>query len=501
MTFSQIFIFFVACSVAGWVCEMLWCSIGARKLSPNRGFLIGPWCPIYGFGGLLVIALSPSQSAGTGGIIATFFISMIAASVLEYFTGALLEAIFQMRWWDYSHRRFNIRGRVCLGNSVAFGLLGVALTQLKGFSLFEPLNRVPTEYQRVLASFLFALFLADLFKSLANVMHLQERIRGLRAVIEELDAARREYSWFERGDIAGSLRRLHELAERGDVPSPLRAAVTKIESLRQSNYKTSRILRAFPALKPSGLEEELAALRQGIDQWRDSFRQRQKELRREARERTKAAYKDVNITRLIWVFFVGCIVGYVVETVFCLLTNGVIESRQGVLYGPFSQIYGFGAVILVLLLSPLSEFSDRVLFVASAVYGGLFEAAASLIQELMFGTVSWEYSAKALSLLNGRTNLLYMVFWGALGIACIRWFYPRVYNFVASLQLRSRRFFTILIAVTMSFNMLLSACAVSRWSERQEGIPPQTRFDELMDANYPNELLEEIYPNMQFVDR
>jgi len=98
------------------------------------------------------------------------------------------------------------------------------------------------------------------------------------------------------------------------------------------------------------------------------------------------------------------------------------------LYGPFSQIYGFGAVIMVLLLTPLSLKGKSWLFCGSAVVGGLFEVVCSLVQEAFFGSVSWQYSGQAFSLFGGRTSLIYMFFWG-------RWKPSMLATFIPKLQI------------------------------------------------------------------
>ena len=105
-------------SFAGWIMETISISIRNKKFV-NRGFLIGPVCPIYGYGVVLVSLLLQKYQ---NDIIVTFFMSIIICGFLEYFTSYFMEIIFKARWWDYSQRKFNINGRVCLENLVLFGL-------------------------------------------------------------------------------------------------------------------------------------------------------------------------------------------------------------------------------------------------------------------------------------------------------------------------------------------------------------------------------------------
>ena len=121
MSLSYIFLIFLIYSVIGWISEVIYCSILQHKLV-NRGFLHGPICPVYGFGGLLVVFfLEPFA----GNIFYLFFMASIVTSVLEYATSWVLETIFATKWWDYSDLRFNIHGRICLLNSLLFGLMSV----------------------------------------------------------------------------------------------------------------------------------------------------------------------------------------------------------------------------------------------------------------------------------------------------------------------------------------------------------------------------------------
>ena len=104
-----ILIFFIY-ATAGWIMESTMISIQNKKFV-NRGFLIGPVCPIYGYGVVLVSVLLKKYQ---NDLIITFFMSIIICGILEYFTSFFMEKIFNARWWDYSKRKFNINGRVCL---------------------------------------------------------------------------------------------------------------------------------------------------------------------------------------------------------------------------------------------------------------------------------------------------------------------------------------------------------------------------------------------------
>ena len=117
---QNILLFFIY-SFLGWVCETVYCSIGGRRFV-NRGFLNGPLCPVYGFGALIVVwAMQPFYKS----VLLTFVAGVVLTSILEYITGWLLETLFHLKLWDYSERFLNINGRVCLKNSLMFGILAV----------------------------------------------------------------------------------------------------------------------------------------------------------------------------------------------------------------------------------------------------------------------------------------------------------------------------------------------------------------------------------------
>ena len=122
----NIFLQFLAYSFLGWTCETIYCSIGQGKFV-NRGFLNGPLCPVYGFGAMAVLVfLRPIQN----NIPLLFLCGMLVTSIIEYITGYLLEKLFATKWWDYSTYRFNIHGRVCLRNSLMFGVLSVVAARV-----------------------------------------------------------------------------------------------------------------------------------------------------------------------------------------------------------------------------------------------------------------------------------------------------------------------------------------------------------------------------------
>lgn len=203
--------------------------------------------------------------------------------------------------------------------------------------------------------------------------------------------------------------------------------------------------------------------------------------------------------KLFWVFFIGCILGVVVEMLWCLLTRHRIESRTGLIYGQFNPVYGFGAVLMTMFLYKLKNKRDIWIFFGSMVIGGLFEYFCSFFQEFSFGTVSWEYSHTPYNL-GGRTNLMFSFFWGILGIWWLKDLYPKMSRFIERIPKKVGEPLTVFLVVFMIFNMAISGIAVSRQAQRREGDPADNAVEVFLDKHYNDEYLKKIYPNMVVVD-
>lgn len=201
--------------------------------------------------------------------------------------------------------------------------------------------------------------------------------------------------------------------------------------------------------------------------------------------------------KLFWIFLLGCVLGVVVETLWCYWTRSCIESRSGVLYGPFNPVYGFGAVALTLGLQRISKKGRLWIFLGSMLLGGGVEYLCSLVQEMSFGTLSWEYSGTFMNL-NGRTNLMFAFFWGALGLLWIQFFYPLLSKGVERIPKKTGIRLTWILVIFMIVNMAVSGLAVARWSERTRGVPASNAAAVLIDQKYPDPLMKRVYPNVTF---
>ena len=140
--------------------EMIVCYFYDKKIV-NRGFLIGPYCPIYGFGALIMLLLTPYRN----NLFVCFILALVLCSFLEYFTSYLMEKMFHVRWWDYSNDSFNVNGRICLRNAVAFGALGVIFTQFLNPWFYSIINGLSSNIIIYLSIIVFIITIIDIFVS------------------------------------------------------------------------------------------------------------------------------------------------------------------------------------------------------------------------------------------------------------------------------------------------------------------------------------------------
>lgn len=162
---------------------MFYCSVGKGHICEKRGFLNGFICPIYGHGALLVLYV---LHGGLKNPLLTFLAGMALTSALEYFTSWFMEAVFHMRWWDYSRKKIQLNGRICLQNSLLFGLACVLLCHVVNPPVMAWLFHIGSAYTIPVASFLFGLYLMDNVLSVRSAIQLSHRLDDLQKVRQEI---------------------------------------------------------------------------------------------------------------------------------------------------------------------------------------------------------------------------------------------------------------------------------------------------------------------------
>lgn len=202
-------------------------------------------------------------------------------------------------------------------------------------------------------------------------------------------------------------------------------------------------------------------------------------------------------TYYFWTFMLGSFLGVVVETIWCFIRYRKVESRKGLIFGPFNALYGVATVLLSLSINLSSNETLGNYFIIGVVIASIVEYLCSYYQEKITGTVSWDYKSFKYNL-NGRINLVYSIFWGFLTILWATKFMPVVEGIVPLLE--AHPVLTIVSAVLMSLDCIISLAACVRRKQRRENVFARTRIEKHLDYFYTDEFLDKVYANSKFVD-
>ena len=172
----MIILLFLIYSVIGWIIEGIDMLIMTKKIV-NRGFLIGPYCPIYGFGALFIVLVLDKYKNDA---LVLFVMSVLSCGILEYMTSLVMEKIFKTRWWDYSDVKFNINGRICLETLVLFGLGGVIISYFVNPFIVNILNLIPSLVLNLLTIIFFIVFMIDFIVSCKIIISFKNTISNIR---------------------------------------------------------------------------------------------------------------------------------------------------------------------------------------------------------------------------------------------------------------------------------------------------------------------------------
>ena len=186
-TWIQWLFFFFFYSFFGWCFESTYVSLHEKRFV-NRGFIRGPFLPLYGTGALMMLIVSmPFQD----NLILTYVAGCVGATVLEYITGVLMETLFKVRYWDYSHKKFNFQGQICLESSLAWGLLTILMTRMihkpiEAFAFWLP-SSVLTGVTMVVT----VIFAADFALSFKAALDLRDVLVRMEQAKDELEKMQR----------------------------------------------------------------------------------------------------------------------------------------------------------------------------------------------------------------------------------------------------------------------------------------------------------------------
>ena len=205
------------------------------------------------------------------------------------------------------------------------------------------------------------------------------------------------------------------------------------------------------------------------------------------------------IIKIFLIFMIGSVIGYIVEMLVALVQNGHFVSRQGLLYGPFTPVYGIGILVYYMFFSAMKNRNKGIVFISSMILGGITEYMCSYIQEKVFGTVSWDYSEWILNI-NGRTTLIHCTYWGFAGLLYTSYIEPIIPKIELFVKDHKVKIMASSIAIFMIFNIAISSMAAIRQRERTENIPAQDNMDVFLDNMYPDEYMDEVFENKKHVN-
>ena len=314
-TYTELAAYLLLYSFIGWALEVAFFAVKERRFC-NRGFFSLPFCPEYGIMMDILILLLPEQ--GTKWLL-QFLTTWMVVSVVEYFSGGIAAKIWKKHLWNYEDVTL-FGGKK---KSVLLSLIKAAVVMTAVLLLHPPVfilfSMIPTIVLRIIDIAGFGLMAADL--------------------VSILIAVRKSRSLTELKETQGRL-----LQEQKEVKQKLGGKIY--------HAVWKRLNRAYPEME--ALEEADRA------------------------ERYVFA-RGVCVDKLIWVFMICAFLGDLIETLFCRVTGGVWMSRSSVIYGTFSIVWGFGAVILTVVLQRLAGKEDRYIFLAGSVLGGVYEYLCSVL--------------------------------------------------------------------------------------------------------------------------
>ena len=213
----------------------------------------------------------------------------------------------------------------------------------------------------------------------------------------------------------------------------------------------------------------------------------------------KKWFENFSWQEIIYLFVFGCLLGYIIETGFHFIKYGEYINKQGLLYGPFKPIYGFGIVLITLLFKRFKDKSILFIFIISVMFGTLFEYFGACFQEIFLHTYTWTYSHYPYSF-AGKIYLPYCILWGILGVIWFKLLYPKFLKIIKKIPPKINRLLVILLSAFMIINLILSTYATLRLSERNRNIQPRWVGDKVIDSVYTDEYMNRKFPKLRVIN-
>lgn len=224
------------------------------------------------------------------------------------------------------------------------------------------------------------------------------------------------------------------------------------------------------------------------------------------RDETGEGYIKLNYFNLFWVFFVCSVLGLILEEVWHMVVvdPGVYQDRAGMLFGPFSPIYGFGAVLMTMALNRFYKKNPLIIFLVSALIGGAFEVFVGWFMQTSFGVVSWSYSHMKLFgmpdpiavLTGGRTCTPFACMWGLGGLIWIKVLLPRLLKLINMIPWKRRYSATVILTAVMLIDGVMTLQSLDYWYQRVNGTVRNIPVAQFYDKHFDNEYMENRFQSM-----
>lgn len=224
------------------------------------------------------------------------------------------------------------------------------------------------------------------------------------------------------------------------------------------------------------------------------------------RDETGEGYIKLNYFNLFWVFFVCSVLGLILEEVWHMVVvdPGVYQDRAGMLFGPFSPIYGFGAVLMTMALNRFYKKNPLIIFLVSALIGGAFEVFVGWFMQTSFGVVSWSYSHIRLFgmpdpiavLTGGRTCTPFACMWGLGGLIWIKVLLPRLLKLINMIPWKRRYSATVILTAVMLIDGVMTLQSLDYWYQRVNGTVRNIPVAQFYDKHFDNEYMENCFQSM-----
>ena len=240
----------------------------------NRGFLHGPLCPVYGFGGVVILMLPPSLYATW---IPLFFASMILCTIVEYFVSWLMEKLFHTRWWDYSHYKIQLNGRICLLNSILFGFLGVVVIHFVYPLMIDLLNSLGQKVINVSGVIILGVLSVDIFFTVRKLVDFANVMKKLKELGETLNSHYGQEEWFKKGSFIDMINSVIERADnrKEEFNQKILEKIDKVQNLRLPSVEL--FIKKFPSIKSTKYKDELNMIKEKIHQKIEAAKKKDKQ--------------------------------------------------------------------------------------------------------------------------------------------------------------------------------------------------------------------------------